>query len=109
VSFLRSIGSGLILPPGVDDVVVIVNKDQPSSIIAYTLSSIEYRDKLGAAAANADVRFSLVLHTHTHCVHPTLNACVLFLRWDVVQPKLSLLSPDKFHIDNSTSAVPPCQ
>jgi hypothetical protein len=53
---IRSLGLGLILPPGVDDVVVIVNKDQPSSIIAYTLSSIEYRDKLGVAAANADVR-----------------------------------------------------
>lgn len=69
---LGSLGLGLILPPGVDDVVVIVNKDQPSSIIAYTLSSIEYRDKLGVAAANAD-------------------------------PKLSLLSPDKFHIDNRFS------
>jgi hypothetical protein len=35
--YIRSLGLGLILPPGVDDVVVIVNKDQPSSIIAYTL------------------------------------------------------------------------
>jgi hypothetical protein len=75
----------LILPPGVDDVVVIVNKDQPSSIIAYTLSSIEYRDKLGAAAANADVRFSLslslVLHTHTHSARTPRSTLVLFLRW----------------------------
>ena len=43
---VTSIQQPLLFPPGFNDTVVVIYEDEPSSIIAYTLTSNEYREKL---------------------------------------------------------------
>ena len=82
-AFLQSAQSLLYLPPGTDDQSVTVAEDEPSSVIAYCLLSMAYRESLqrqvdliaAQKAANSSLSESVLLWPEkTHIDISTLLA-----------------------------------
>ncbi|KAK9796713.1 hypothetical protein WJX73_010097 [Symbiochloris irregularis] len=93
-----------LLPPGVGDRVVVVRDDEPTSIIAYSLSSREYHTFLDKALANLMYGSAAASAQELNRAHRQAGSTAMSAEWDPSSLETLQAGDGRHHHSDSTAS-----